>query len=157
MAQKNDESGSVPVCSCSAEKAPRRVTREYHVDPITFIASVDAWGCPGCDAIEFDAHKLDEVEERIAAMLAREGVNSPEAFRFIRKAIGLRAADLANLLDVTPETVSRWERGRIPVDARALAVLGTLAIEHAEGRSEALARLRAIRGGERGRATRIAV
>ncbi|MDX2088302.1 MAG: helix-turn-helix domain-containing protein [Kofleriaceae bacterium] len=62
----------------------------------------------------------------------------------MRKALGMRAVDLAQLLDVTAETVSRWETGKIDVETRAFALLGTLVIERLEGRDDAVQRLRAI-------------
>ncbi|HCF56532.1 MAG TPA: hypothetical protein DFS52_00855 [Myxococcales bacterium] len=34
----------------------------------------------------------------------------------MRRALGLRSRDLAELLDVSPETVSRWENATRPVD-----------------------------------------
>ena len=35
--------------------------------------------------------------------------------RFLRKALGLSAKELADKLEVTPETVSRWENGKAPI------------------------------------------
>jgi DNA-binding transcriptional regulator YiaG len=43
--------------------------------------------------------------------------------RFLRRAIGVKAVDLAKFLDVTPETVSRWENGREPISTNAERVL----------------------------------
>lgn len=159
MAQKSDgrEVFEGSVCSCSVDRKPERVAREFSVPPMTFVVHLDGWVCPTCGDIEFDQSALERVDVRIASALARSGVSSPDAFRFMRKAIGLRATDLADLLDVTAETVSRWERGKVGVDARALAVLGTLALEHADGRSDALQRLRAIRSGESTRAVRVEI
>jgi putative zinc finger/helix-turn-helix YgiT family protein len=37
---------------------------------------------------------------------------APEEIRFLRKAMELNAKDLAELLEVTPESVSRWENGK---------------------------------------------
>ncbi len=62
---------------------------------------------------------LAKLDLAAAQWLADAGARSPETFRFMRKTLGLRAADLAELLDVAPETVSRWERGVLPVEHRA--------------------------------------
>jgi len=35
-----------------------------------------------------------------------------------RKAIGKRAVDLAQELDSTPETISRWENGKAEIESR---------------------------------------
>ena len=39
--------------------------------------------------------------------------------RFLRKALGMKATDLAHFLDVTPETVSRWENDRERITTNA--------------------------------------
>jgi len=36
-------------------------------------------------------------------------------FKFLRKAIGIKAVDLANFLSVAPETLSRWENDKEPI------------------------------------------
>jgi DNA-binding transcriptional regulator YiaG len=35
--------------------------------------------------------------------------------KFLRRAMGLKATDLADYLDVTPETLSRWENSKEPI------------------------------------------
>jgi transcriptional regulator with XRE-family HTH domain len=80
-------------------------------------------------------------------MLAEElqGPATGETFRFMRKSLGMRAADLAELLDVTPETISRWETGKLDVARSAWATLADVVVEQAEGRSRMLDRLRTLR------------
>ncbi len=65
----------------------------------------------------------------MAKELAVAGVKSGAALRFIRKAAGLPATDLAVLLDVRPETVSRWENDKRPIDRGSCAVLHQLLVE----------------------------
>jgi DNA-binding transcriptional regulator YiaG len=43
--------------------------------------------------------------------------------KFLRKAIGLKAVDLAKFLDVAPETLSRWENGKEAISTNAERVL----------------------------------
>jgi transcriptional regulator with XRE-family HTH domain len=62
----------------------------------------------------------------------------------MRKALGLRAADLAGLLGVAAETVSRWETGQRDVDRGALALVGGLVVDRLEGSTATLDRLRAL-------------
>jgi len=80
-----------------------------------------------------------------ARWLADDGARSAEAFRFMRKALGLQAVALAELLDSTPETISRWEHGKRPVDARAFALLGVMVADRIAGRNDTRARLEALR------------
>jgi transcriptional regulator with XRE-family HTH domain len=63
----------------------------------------------------------------------------------MRKALGLKAADLATLLDLTPETISRWENGRGSIDVGALAVLRGLVADRIAGSDQTMTMLRAIR------------
>jgi DNA-binding transcriptional regulator YiaG len=59
---------------------------------------------------------------QIAAAVARAIVPAKltgKEIRFLRKAIGMRAADLARFLDVTAETMSRWENDREVINTNA--------------------------------------
>lgn len=69
-----------------------------------------------------------------------------EAFPFMRKALGLKSNALAELFDLQPETVSRWEKGTQTLDPRAFALLGSVVVDRLAGREKlALERLRALR------------
>lgn len=111
----------------------------------TFTASLPAQICPECGESYTGLEALGQLELAVAAALARDGTRSPEAFRFMRKALGLPAVELAELLDVTPETISRWEHGKLRVERRALALIGALVLEREEGRSTILDHLRALK------------
>lgn len=54
------------------------------------------------------------------------------------------AADVANVLGVTAETVSRWETGQRDVDRHVFALLGALAIAAVEGRPSPAERFKAL-------------
>jgi DNA-binding transcriptional regulator YiaG len=70
---------------------------------------------------------LSKLELAAAAELARLGRRSGPALRFMRKALGYRAVELA-ALDVAPETLSRWETGEREVEGRAFALVGLLVL-----------------------------
>jgi DNA-binding transcriptional regulator YiaG len=68
------------------------------------------------------------LEAAVAVYQHVESITGDE-LRFARKAMGLRPLELAALLDVTPEIVSRWETGADPIGRQTqLAVL--LYLEH---------------------------
>lgn len=46
-----------------------------------------------------------------------------QEIRFVRKAIGIKAVDLASFLDVAPETISRWENAREVISMNAERIL----------------------------------
>ena len=56
----------------------------------------------------------------------------------MRKALGLKAQELATLLGTTKETVSRWENGKHSVDRPTFAVLATLVIDASKDRRSTL-------------------
>src|SRR6266849_2127940 len=57
------------------------------------------------------------------ARIADEFKLNGQEIKFLRRAIGVKAADLARFLDVTPETVSRWETGKEFISTNAERVL----------------------------------
>ena len=62
----------------------------------------------------------------------------------MKKAIGFREKELAHLLDLTPETLSRWEKGHRTPDKKAMMVLGDLVLDHLEGKETTLKRLKQL-------------
>jgi putative zinc finger/helix-turn-helix YgiT family protein len=111
----------------------------------TFTADVPALRCQGCRKSYLDGPAVEAFELAVARELATQGPASGETFRFMRKTVGMRAADLAELLDVTPETISRWETGKLDVARAAWATLADIVVEQSEGRSRMLDRLRSLR------------
>ena len=125
------------------ERVERKLVRT--VGDQVFSAPIPAARCVDCGEGYIDAKDGMRFEAAIAVELARRGADSGEAFRYMRRHLGLRGGDLAGLLSVAPETVSRWETGQRPVDPAAARLLGVLVIEQAAGRAETLERLRALR------------
>lgn len=116
------------------------------VGPRRFVATLPVKECPACGESYIASADLARFEEAVARALVEMGDDSPEAFRFLRKTVGLPAVRLAELLAVTPETISRWENGKRPVERRALALLQALVMDYAAGSTATLDRLRALAG-----------
>jgi DNA-binding transcriptional regulator YiaG len=71
-------------------------------------------------------------ERREAVARMRAAIVTGADLRFARKALGLRAAELAVTLEVTPETVSRWETDARPIPRTVrLAVVALLMLRDA--------------------------
>jgi putative zinc finger/helix-turn-helix YgiT family protein len=111
----------------------------------TFVADVLADRCGACGEELIEGSDLARFELRIAQWLAGAGVRSGETLRFMRKALGLRSADLGELLGVRLETVSRWETGALKVDAHAFALLGALVDDRLAGSERIRTRLEVLR------------
>ena len=96
----------------------------------TFAADLPAVRCAACGGVFFDGPAVGDFERAVARELAQRGPATGETFRFMRKALGLRAADLAEMLDVTPETLSRWETGKLPMGRTSWITLSSLVLDY---------------------------
>lgn len=121
------------------------VSEVMEVDGRTFEAELPATRCESCGEIYFDLGTIGTFEMLVAAKLVELGARSGAALRFMRKAMGMRAVDLAELLDVAPETLSRWENEQREVDLGTLMTVGSLVLDAARGASATLDRLKALR------------
>src|SRR5687767_4855394 len=98
----------------------------FQVDHHRFEARLPALRCPKCGTTYLHGPAVEAFERAAAVILVRYGQMSGPIARFLRKVLGLRAKDLAALLDVTPETVSRWENAERDVARSAAALLGAM-------------------------------
>lgn len=132
--------------SCGAKRfRNEQVSEKLQLGDMSFTANLPAKVCIACSEGTFTGDDLHRFELSVARWLADSGVRSPDTFRFMRKVLGMRAVDLGKLLDIAPETISRWENGAMPVETRAFALLGALVSDRLEGRVNTLERLNAIR------------
>jgi putative transcriptional regulator len=122
----------------SFKAAKKRLAR--NLDGRDFETEIPALQCKTCGEQYFAATDGVRFELAVARRLAELGAASAEAFRFMRKTIGMQAGELAMLLGVARETVSRWETGKRNVDRGAAIALGSLVLD----RDATLKRLRAL-------------
>ncbi len=102
--------------------------------------------CASCGEVYVASDVAEKADLLVATRLLDMGIADGAAFRFMRKALGFRAADLAELLGVDAATVSRWETGKVPVDRATLATLAAAASDRLDGRERTIERLRAMGG-----------
>jgi len=117
---------------CEACGAQMKSGREnYHytecgLDSVTLM-NVVVRRCPECGEYEVDIPRMEELHRLIAQEVASKGPRlAPQEIRLLRKYLGFSGVDFAATLDVTPETVSRWETGKkqmSPVAERALRLM----------------------------------
>jgi putative zinc finger/helix-turn-helix YgiT family protein len=131
--------------SCGEALAASKKRQTQCVGGRDFVVTVATGCCRACGSVFLENASLQRAEMEIACDLARHGPVSGEAFRHLRKTLGLRAIVVADLLGVTPETISRWENGQRPVDKAAWLTLGSVVLEKASRRPETLERLRELR------------
>ena len=71
--------------------------------------------------------QIHRIHQRIAEdLVAKQSPLTGEEFRFLRKAMGMSAKELARLLSVTPVTVSRWENNKEKVGTQSDRLLRCL-------------------------------
>lgn len=130
---------------CGGPLASKKVDVSREVSGHVFVAALPAQQCKTCNETSYEGSVLQRFDLHVATRLADSGVSSGAAFRFMRKALGLRAVDLAELLDVSAETLSRWETDKRSVDRGSLAVLSACVRDTLAGRTSTLDTLRALR------------
>ena len=127
-----------------------RGTREesHRLADRRFVTEVPAMCCTSCSEVYVDSASLERVELAVASHVAKQGPATGETFRFMRKALGLRGSELGVLLDVTAETISRWENGQRNVHRTAWVALGSMVLEKLQGSTSTLDRLHMLRSSE---------
>ena len=82
--------------------------------------------CSNCREVLYPLAEVARQEKEAAAVIVSRGIRDGKEFQFVRKMADLKATELAELLDVQPKTISRWETGETPVDRAAAFALGEL-------------------------------
>ena len=130
---------------CAGRLAPSRQRQAHRISGRSFTVTIGASACQKCEMVLLSARSVERAHLEIASELALYGPLGGEAFRFIRKTLGLSAVAIAGLLDVTPETISRWENGQRPLDRGAWLTVGTLSLERAGRSTDTMARINLLR------------
>ena len=82
--------------------------------------------CEFCGETLFDHEEMGRQERLMATGVVARGIRKANEFRFVRTLTGFKANEVAAMLDVRPETVSRWERGEVEIPRLAAFALGEL-------------------------------
>ena len=80
---------------------------------------------------------VNELHKVIALLITK--ITAPlegQEIKFLRKEMGLKAKELANILDVSPITISRWETGQADIGSANDRLLRLLFIRDLEGKCE---------------------
>lgn len=135
-------------CGCDdLEDASEKVSISFERSGVTATVTAPAHRCARCAEVAVDGATIDRCRLAACRALAATGVHDGEVLRCMRKALALRATDLARLLDVTPETVSHWETGKVAANRAVFATLGAMIEDALEGRTDTRDRLAALAGG----------
>src|SRR5579872_7590842 len=83
--------------------------------------------CSDCGETMYDHEEIGRQERELSAALIKRGLRVGAEFAFVRKAMGFRSVEIANLLGVRPEIVRGWERGEEDVPRAAALELARYA------------------------------
>jgi hypothetical protein len=107
--------------------------------------AVDVPKCAQCGETYLPGCLLGSFELLIAWHLVSHGVFSGDVLRFTRKALGLRAVDLASLLGVTAEHFSKWENDQLPLQVQPMALVAEMVNDRLHNRTTTTDLLKAIK------------
>lgn len=124
--------------ACGGKMTARREDYKYEACGLSGITllGIEVRRCKECEEYEVVIPRIQELHQLIATKLIRKQARlTADEIRFLRKHLGWSGTDFAEHIGVTPETVSRWEQGRIPMGAAAERLL-RLAVAHLEPASD---------------------
>ena len=126
-------------CGGTAFKAAT-VPHAMTISGRTLRGELPARKCTACGDATVHARDLGAWEGAVVQYLAAHGPATGEALSFMRRANGLKAQEFAELIGVTPTTVSRWEHAKKPLDRITWLAVGDLLTD----RERTVARLKAL-------------
>ena len=133
------------MCDYKGKLEPSTFSHRVQVGPVRFDGQLAARACPRCEEEYVDGAMMEKFELLIARHLADNSQRTPQAFQFMRKALGMRAVDLAELIGVGAQTISRYENGAREIEPVRFGVLATLVEDRLAGQDDARARFLAAR------------
>lgn len=131
---------------CKSEDIRRESRDETYTfgDAEITITSDDWQVCAACGEAVISGPDLQKVEQAVAQQLARSSNISGASLKWLRSVgLGLKAKELAEVLDVSAETVSRWENDAAPVDRATWMLVAEIVKQSPEARAATVERLRA--------------
>jgi putative zinc finger/helix-turn-helix YgiT family protein len=115
--------------------------------PGVVLRGVEVRRCSRCGAEEVAIPRIEELHRLIAhAVIRRLHRLTPAEVKYLRKWLGWSGVDFARHMGTTPETVSRWEQGRMSMGPQADRLLRLMVTTNAPAADYTLDTLAAIRG-----------
>ena len=115
---------------CEGVKAKTTRENEQFSDllPGVVLLDVAVTKCTTCGNREVEVPYMDDLMKAVARAVVKMGGRlTGDEVRFLRTFLELSGVELAELMDSTPGTVSRWENNRTPVGRTADLLLRTIA------------------------------
>lgn len=121
---------------CLICKKPLKKTEQlYHytesgLDNV-YLWGIDVFKCDKCGKIEAKIPRIDELNKVIVKCI----ISKPQRLinkeiKYLRKYMGFKAVELANILGVDKSTLSRWESGTVKIGIANDKLLRLIAIRY---------------------------
>ncbi len=105
---------------CGTAMVETKGDHKYKELPGLVLRGVRLRNCPNCGEHEVSIPHIERLHRVVAhALAAKPERLTDNEIRFLRKHLGWSRDDCADIMDVVPETVSRWEHGRAPMSRMA--------------------------------------
>lgn len=115
--------------TCGASMETRRENYAYTASGLAHITlqQVEVSRCPACGEWEVAIPHIEALHQAIATAIVQQQARlAPADIRYLRTYLGWSGAECAAHLGVTPETISRWERGVTAIGGQAERLLRVL-------------------------------
>ena len=111
---------------CGGQMRARRENYRYDASGLPYVTlqGLEVRRCPKCGETEVAIPAIEQLHRAIAGALIRKRARlSPAEIKYLRKSLGWSGVDFAQRVGSTPETVSRWEHGKMPMGLAAERLL----------------------------------
>lgn len=111
---------------CGGQMKTRRENYRYEASGLPYVTlkGVEVRRCQKCGETEVAIPAIEELHRAIAGALIRKRARlAPAEVKYLRKYLGWSGTDFAQRVGSTPETVSRWEHGKMPMGPAAERLL----------------------------------
>ncbi|MCK5884863.1 MAG: helix-turn-helix domain-containing protein [Bacteriovoracaceae bacterium] len=125
-------------CIMCGTKLEKMKSEPYHYTDCglskVYLNGITIHQCPNqeCGEEELVIPNIEKLHEVIATGVAtQKNKLLPEEIRFLRKHLGFSGADFARKMGVSPETVTRWEKGKVNMKEAVERLLRVLILSNA--------------------------
>ena len=109
------------------------------------LVNVEVSRCQKCGETTVAIPRIEDLHRAIAGTLVRKpGLLDADEIRFLRKYLGWSGVDFASHMGAAPETVSRWESGKITMGPIADRLLRLMVVTTVPVRDYSVDQLRGI-------------
>lgn len=115
--------------SCKSEMKKTRMNYSYKESGLdnVVLKGITAYVCPRCGEVNPVIRNALAMHRRLAqAIVSKKSILSNRELIFLRKEMGIKAIDLAQIMGVSKVTVSRWENGKERISSVADRLVRTL-------------------------------